>query len=365
MSVPTDCDQRDERRGWMGDAALIAESTTYNFRPAAFYTAWLNQLVDDQSADGQVPNFVPDLGSGAGAPNWQSAFPTVLWSQWKYAGDEELVKRNWPAVLKYANYWIAEIDKARPMDFPSGFGDWVQAGPTKSEPHLTGMFAALHDLGLVAEMATAIGAKTAAANATAARKKGGKQFYDTWYNASKSCFNACLQSENSYALWLGADVVPAADVQAIATQTVNDVLVTNTGHTTSGIIGIKAIFETMSKNGRADLPVLMAGVKTYPSYGYMIHNEYEPATTLWELWNSDTQGPSMNSRNHIMFGSISSWFYRYLCGIDVPEGVMGYDEISIHPVGVGVANSTNNAAACEIVTPRGGAASAWKGPAGE
>ena len=73
----------------------------------------------------------------------------------------------------------------------------------------------------------------------------------------------------------------------------------------------------------------------------------------------------MNSRNHIMFGSISSWFYRYLCGIDVPEGVMGYDEISIHPVGVGVANSTNNAAACEILTPRGGAASAWKGPAGE
>ena len=34
---------------------------------------------------------------------------------------------------------------------------------------------------------------------------------------------------------------------------------------------------------------------------------YEPATTLWELWNSDTQGPGMNSRNHIMFGTVSSW----------------------------------------------------------
>ena len=31
MSVPTDCDQRDERRGWMGDAALTAEEATYNF----------------------------------------------------------------------------------------------------------------------------------------------------------------------------------------------------------------------------------------------------------------------------------------------------------------------------------------------
>ena len=28
MSVPTDCDQRDERRGWMGDAALTAEEAT-------------------------------------------------------------------------------------------------------------------------------------------------------------------------------------------------------------------------------------------------------------------------------------------------------------------------------------------------
>ena len=41
--------------------------------------------------------------------------------------------------------------------------------------------------------------------------------------------------------------------------------------------------------------------------GYMIANKYEPATTLWELWNSDDQGPGMNSRNHIMFGSISSY----------------------------------------------------------
>ena len=31
MSVPTDCDQRDERRGWMGDAALTAEEATCAF----------------------------------------------------------------------------------------------------------------------------------------------------------------------------------------------------------------------------------------------------------------------------------------------------------------------------------------------
>jgi hypothetical protein len=33
-----------------------------------------------------------------------------------------------------------------------------------------------------------------------------------------------------------------------------------------------------------------------------VTTEGEPATTLWELWNGDEAGPSMNSRNHIMFG---------------------------------------------------------------
>merc|ERR1712167_457114 len=97
-----------------------------------------------------------------------------------------------------------------------------------------------------------------------------------------------------------------------------------------------------------DVPVRMNEVTSYPSYGYMITNQYEPATTLWELWNSDSQGPGMNSRNHIMFGSVSSWFYRHLCGLDVEKGSKGYDEMTIHPVGIGVVGAANNAASCRV-----------------
>ncbi|CAF5075350.1 unnamed protein product, partial [Rotaria socialis] len=31
MSLPTDCPQRDERKGWMGDAALTVNEALYNF----------------------------------------------------------------------------------------------------------------------------------------------------------------------------------------------------------------------------------------------------------------------------------------------------------------------------------------------
>lgn len=37
-SVPTDCCQRDERMGWVGDAQMSAEAAAYNFDMAQFYS---------------------------------------------------------------------------------------------------------------------------------------------------------------------------------------------------------------------------------------------------------------------------------------------------------------------------------------
>lgn len=45
MSVQTDCDQRDERKGWMGDAALTAEAAVLSYGMGAFYTHWLVSIV--------------------------------------------------------------------------------------------------------------------------------------------------------------------------------------------------------------------------------------------------------------------------------------------------------------------------------
>merc|ERR1712070_828930 len=71
----------------------------------------------------------------------------------------------------------------------------------------------------------------------------------------------------------------------------------------------------------------------------------------------------MNSRNHIMFGSVSSYFYRHVCGIDVPRGSKGYDSVSIRPVGVGTPGADLTSAECEVSSPRGPVKSSWHGPA--
>ena len=48
--LPTDCPQRDERLGWTGDAQVFVRSAAFNLDVAAFFTKWLVDLTDAQSA---------------------------------------------------------------------------------------------------------------------------------------------------------------------------------------------------------------------------------------------------------------------------------------------------------------------------
>ena len=59
LSVPTDCPQRDERLGWMGDAQVFARSATYNMNTDPFYTRWLYTLRDDQGMNGSYGDYYP------------------------------------------------------------------------------------------------------------------------------------------------------------------------------------------------------------------------------------------------------------------------------------------------------------------
>ena len=57
LSVPTDCPQRDERLGWMGDAQVFLRTASYNMDVAAFFTKWMIDVEDAQTADGIFPGY--------------------------------------------------------------------------------------------------------------------------------------------------------------------------------------------------------------------------------------------------------------------------------------------------------------------
>ena len=59
-SIPTDCPQRDERQGWLGDRSQVSRSESYMFDVAAFYSKWITDLADSQRPDGSIPVVSPN-----------------------------------------------------------------------------------------------------------------------------------------------------------------------------------------------------------------------------------------------------------------------------------------------------------------
>ena len=102
-------------------------------------------------------------------------------------------------------------------------------------------------------------------------------------------------------------------------------------HSTSGIIGFRYVMDVLSDSGHGALALALMTQTSYPSFGYQILNKYEPATTVWELWQSDVTGPRMNSRNHIMFGGPGSWLHTYVGGITNAPGSVGYEHVWFAP----------------------------------
>jgi len=59
MGIPTDCPQRDERQGWLGDRSAECKGETYLFNTAALYAKWLQDMADAQKESGSVSDVCP------------------------------------------------------------------------------------------------------------------------------------------------------------------------------------------------------------------------------------------------------------------------------------------------------------------
>jgi len=96
-------------------------------------------------------------------------------------------------------------------------------------------------------------------------------------------------------------------------------------HVDTGIVGTRYLFDVLSENGHADLAFKIITQESYPGWGYMIK---EGATTVWERWEKLEAG-GMNSQNHIMLGSVDTWFYKYLVGLSLTKP--GWEEVKVKP----------------------------------
>jgi hypothetical protein len=132
----------------------------------------------------------------------------------------------------------------------------------------------------------------------------------------------------------------------------------------TGIVGAKHLLPALSEMGRTDIALMVALQETQPSYGYMIG---QGATTLWEAWTGTRYQPDPGgSWNHVMFASVSDWFYKYLAGLQIALGSSsrGWQRVEIYPhVWIPAINDSICAnlsfVSASIMTPRGLLAASW------
>jgi len=320
-SIPTDCDQRDERMGWMGDAQGTAEEAMMNFDMAAFYTNFVRDIRDVQDDKGRLSDTVPHIWGGEKAdPAWATAYPLLCWYMYQYYGDTRVLEEQYDGLRRYVEFLRSQAENGL-VKF-SSYGDWVAV--EKCPGAIVSSFYYYYDVKILADAARILGRSQDAALYDRLAGDIRAAFNREYYDPKTGDYADGTQTANTLPLFLGI----ATDKEGGAWgRLFDDIVYKHNSHLTTGIIGTKYIMELLTRSGSSDLAYDIAVQTTYPSWGYMIENG---ATTLWELWQK-REGPSMNSHNHPMFGSVGAWLYKALAGINLAPGSVGFEKVLLQP----------------------------------
>jgi alpha-L-rhamnosidase len=359
LSVPTDCPQRDERLGWMGDAQVFVRTASLNMDVAAFFEKWMVDVEDAQSSEGAFPDVAPLLkGSGLidlrwGAPAWGDAGVIVPWTIYRTYDDTRIVERHYDAMARWMEYlYEANPDLIRKNRMGNNYGDWLSPKGDHTPKHLLATAYWAYDARLMAEMAEATGRPEDARKYGNLNERIKAAFNETYVSPDGKIEG---DTQTCYLLALHMDLLPEELRSTAADHLVRSIEREN-WHLSTGFAGVGYLCPVLTEAGHTDVAYRLLNNETYPSWGYTIKNG---ATTIWERWDGWTdengfQSPNMNSFNHYSLGSVGEWLYRYVAGIDL--GAPGYGSIVIRPrPGGGLTHARG-----EYDSVRGRISSAWK-----
>ena len=127
VSIPTDCPQRDERLGWMGDAGAFWRTGSYNFDIDAFTHKFMDDVIDAQTGEGAFTDVSPNiLGPEPGAPGWGDAGVFIPYAAWLQYGDLSIVEHAWPAMVRWTNFILTNNpDYIRRKAVGNNYADWL------------------------------------------------------------------------------------------------------------------------------------------------------------------------------------------------------------------------------------------------
>jgi alpha-L-rhamnosidase len=362
LEAPTDCPQRDERLGWMGDAQIFVGTACWNADVAPFFTKWLRDVVDGRDELGAFPDVAPVIAPdflGHAAPAWGDAGVIVPWVLYQRYGDERFLERAFDSMMS----WVDSVAADNPDGLwlhgrHNDYGDWLSVNSdTPREVLATAYF--FHSADLVCRVGEIIGRKEEADRYRQLADHIREAFEAAYLTGSGRIVG---HTQTTYVLALAFGLVPdhlrPAAAQHLEAQ-IRDRRGLGSkfrpGHLDTGFLGVGHLLPTLTAHDRLELAYRLLENDDFPSWGYSIKHG---ATTIWERWDGWTaengfQTPAMNSFNHYSLGSVGDWLYTTVAGIS--PAAPGFERIRIRPRPGGSITS----AAATHRSVRGEIASSW------
>lgn len=337
--MPTDCPQRDERMGWLGDRAVGARGESFIFDNHLLYAKWLQDIEDAQTPAGSVPDVAPTYWRMySDNMTWPAAYLIIANLLYEQYGDDQPIRKHYASMKKWMAYMKDKYMKEYILTKDT-YGDWCMPPESpelihskdparKTAGDFLGTAFYYHLLTLMERFATITGNTADVASFKALGENVKMAFNKKFLNQEGGYYANNTPTANIFSLayQLAPEDKQKQVFQHIADKTLNDYK----GHISTGLVGAEWLMRTLTNYGRGDIAYQLATNTTYPSWGYMAK---EGATTIWELWNGNTADPAMNSGNHVMLlGDLVVWYYQHLGAIQPDPDAPGFKKIIMKPL---------------------------------
>lgn len=364
-SLPTDCPQRDERQGWLGDRTTGAYGENFIFGAYGLYVKWLQDIEEAQRTDGSIPDVAPIFWNWQGYTDnmtWPHAYLTVSDMLYRQYGDLQPIRQHYASIKKWMDYMRDKYLQEGIMTRDK-YGDWCVPPESPKLIHskdstrmtnapLLGTAYYYRSLWLMEQFAGLLGLSDDQLAFAREMLTVKQAFNKRFFNEKRGCYDNNTVTANLIPLCF--KLVPEPYEEAVFQNLVKTIDTVHNNHVGTGLIGIQWLMRGLTQYGRGDLALKIATNRTYPSWGYMMENG---ATTIWELWNGNTADPKMNSGNHVMLlGDVNIWFFEYLGGIRNADSSAGFKTIELNPTFMEGLNSVD----CSYHSPHGMIESRWK-----
>lgn len=324
FGIPTDCPHR-EKNGWMADGYMVQEAGMINYDSRNIYAKWVNDMIDGQESNGNVPGIVPtswEWDSNWAGPMWDAAIFITPRLLYQYSGDVNTLKTIYPTAKRYLKYLATREEKNGTINH--GLGDWLFY---KAQTPVDFMATCFYywDHIMMADMARLIGENDDIALHLLKAEQIKNTINKTFFDPEKVIYSTGTQL--SYALPLYVGIVPQEYQEQLAAN-LHQCVAANGYSLDFGFIGSLVVPEVMSEYGYADAVYKMVTKTTLPSWGYWI--EQCGATSLFETWDV-MRNIGDASRNHPSMGAVSAWMYKTLAGIQVDKSQVAFQHVHIRP----------------------------------